>query len=406
MPDKRYNVKITGTIIACSISLSAFGQPPDKKLEVGDKAEQVCFEVFNTKSADQQLSIKHLKGKVVILEFWATWCAPCLPQLSRLDDLQEELSDSLQVIAVSIEPKSKIMKPIQKMRVDNLLFSSDTNHTRYFSYSVVPTSVIIDPGGVIRAICSPKEISAEKIRKLLQNESVSFDVESNNAIYPDLLLPDAQNEPDGSVARYDSAETTGISIDTSGSIKQLSFTNFTLLSLFREVFRMPSPTWVIDSSGDTTISDYVPANMYNLHVTDSGVTADSLFLHAEQLANASFQYVASRTVKQVEVYELLYKGSTKLLASARQETNFTYYGPNFQGIAISTAALTGYLSNELGYLEDKIVLDKTGLTSRYDVSLTWEYTDRSSLDRELARYGFYLVKVTEPVSVLVVSKRR
>jgi uncharacterized protein (TIGR03435 family) len=402
---KLFLAGLPGVVVACLIAMISFGQQAAKTLEVGDAADQLSFEVFNTKTVAKQIALQQLKGKVVILEFWATWCAPCLPPLYRLSDLQKEFPDSLLVVAVSIEPKDKITKTIRKMGIDNMLFSSDTAHTRYLSYSVVPTSVIIDPAGIIRGIASPREITEEKIRKLLRKDSVSFAVDKDNATYQDLRLPDVQNKGDGSVARYDSTETTGITIDTSSSFKQLSFTNFTLLSLFREVFRMPSPAWVIDSSGSSALSDYVPANMYNLRVKAHGVATESLFLQAEKLMNSSFQYVGSKTVKEIEVYELLYNGLKKLSASGQHKTSFSYYGPNFKGVAVTTSALTDYLSNELGYLEDKIVLDKTGLTSQYDINLTWEYTDRGSLNRELARYGFYLKKVTRPVGVLIVSVR-
>ena len=51
----------------------------------------------------RRMALDELRGKVVLLDFWATWCAPCLAELPRLRRLHEELGDGLLIVGVSLD---------------------------------------------------------------------------------------------------------------------------------------------------------------------------------------------------------------------------------------------------------------------------------------------------------------
>lgn len=68
-----------------------------------DQPEALYREAFTT-TEGMRLSLDALRGKVVLLDFWATWCAPCLAELPRLRRLQGELGPSgLVIVGVSLD---------------------------------------------------------------------------------------------------------------------------------------------------------------------------------------------------------------------------------------------------------------------------------------------------------------
>ena len=105
--------------------------------------------------AGAKVELAALQGKVVLLDFWATWCPPCVASMPHLQKLHDELGDrGLVVLGVNQEPgdEGKVRRFLEKR---NLTFPSvvdpGTIHVSYGVYSF-PTTFVIDRQGIIRAI--------------------------------------------------------------------------------------------------------------------------------------------------------------------------------------------------------------------------------------------------------------
>src|SRR4030095_3711488 len=68
-------------------------------LSVGDKMPDVAFTIFNYSSPTAKLS--DFMGKMVILDFWATWCSSCIKRFPFMDSIQAEFNGKIQVILVN-----------------------------------------------------------------------------------------------------------------------------------------------------------------------------------------------------------------------------------------------------------------------------------------------------------------
>jgi thiol-disulfide isomerase/thioredoxin len=91
------------------------------------------------------------KGKVLVVTFWASWCAPCLRELPMLEGLQRTVPDRLQVVAVNIEERDQFRRVYAKLPALTLKVSHDANKGAANAYGVkgIPHMLIVGRDGVI-----------------------------------------------------------------------------------------------------------------------------------------------------------------------------------------------------------------------------------------------------------------
>jgi len=110
--------------------------------------EDVTFIDINQKN----VNLDDFKGKLVMLNFWATWCAPCKEEMPSLDDLQSNTKlDNLKIFPINIGredgPKSKLF--FKKLNILNLdiYFDAPITLAKKFSLRGIPTTIIFDKEG-------------------------------------------------------------------------------------------------------------------------------------------------------------------------------------------------------------------------------------------------------------------
>ena len=99
------------------------------------------------------LDINEYKGHLILLNFWATWCAPCKEEMPSLDILQtkEEL-DNLKLFPINIgkDDLEKSLKFFEDLKIKNLklYFDSPTTLAKKFGLRGIPTSILINKDGL------------------------------------------------------------------------------------------------------------------------------------------------------------------------------------------------------------------------------------------------------------------
>ncbi|MHA1597213.1 MAG: TlpA disulfide reductase family protein [Alphaproteobacteria bacterium] len=101
------------------------------------------------------IDIADYKGRGVVLNFWATWCVPCVKEMPALSRLKQKLAASgIEVLALSIDRAgAKIVKKFLKInKIDNLdiLIDKKSAVLRKSSIIGLPTTLLIDPDGIVR----------------------------------------------------------------------------------------------------------------------------------------------------------------------------------------------------------------------------------------------------------------
>ena len=132
---------------------------------------------FTLKDADGKIvHLSDYKGKVVLLDFWATWCGPCKIEIPWFTELQRKNKDrGFEVLGVAMDDEGwEVVKPFMaKMGVNyRMMVGNDATAQAYGGVDALPTTFLIDRTGKIAAIhvgLASKRDFEDGIEQLLQN---------------------------------------------------------------------------------------------------------------------------------------------------------------------------------------------------------------------------------------------
>lgn len=136
----------------------AFSPPKDAKLvkefkkeEGGDLVGQPAPDLALVSLEGAKVSLKDYRGKVVLLDFWATWCPPCRKELPHIQKLNDELkAKGLAVFGVNNEPPEKPIQFVKENKYSFTTLTDDGSACRSYRITAFPTLVIIDKEGKVR----------------------------------------------------------------------------------------------------------------------------------------------------------------------------------------------------------------------------------------------------------------
>ena len=121
-------------------------------LEVGDRAPSFNADKL---TGEGTLSLDAYKGKVVYLDFWASWCGPCLKALPMVDKMRKDLpAKDFAVVAINVDRDKKAA--LRFLKDQGISYPSaadpDGRLPQLFQIETMPTSFVIDRKGVIHHI--------------------------------------------------------------------------------------------------------------------------------------------------------------------------------------------------------------------------------------------------------------
>jgi len=135
--------------VACLLLLGSAAAAADLKPWTGGPTP--ALELKDLNGGSRRLS--DYRGKVVLVNFWATWCGPCRDEMSSIQELKDELAGKpFVVLAVNLdEPESRIRKFLSQMKLDfPILLDPERKAAGAWDARVLPASYVVGPDGKIR----------------------------------------------------------------------------------------------------------------------------------------------------------------------------------------------------------------------------------------------------------------
>lgn len=367
-------------------------------VKVGDAAPEIKLEKLLQAPALAGTATADLKGKVVVLEFWATWCLPCVPAFRHLNGVAEKFRDRpVQFIAVTDEEDELLVRKFLKEQPVMGWVGMDTDRSVFTAYRAGgrPHTVLIDREGKIAAITDPRSVTSAALDALLEGKVVSLppkplasglDVEAVKSggaeLFQATVEPAVRNGP-----LYGALLNVPGHIESDGTPILHAITAAYRTSVYRVVEGVP-----------------LPKEFYRFKVLVPKGREELAFPVLQQVLEVTFGLKVRREVREVEAFVLrpIPGGASSLRPSQAAEASPQMVMKGYiRAKRQPIKALADVLESD--FLKRPVV-DETGLKAEYDWDLPFNRASNNVLLEAIrTQLGLEAVKERRRVEFLVID---
>jgi thiol-disulfide isomerase/thioredoxin len=159
-------------VVALAVTTSfIFAETTESKsaIPLGQKGPPLGFRLLSGKEPP---TWQNLEGKVVVLDFWATWCSPCVGAFPKMNQLHQEFADkSVSFFSVTYEPDAYVREFLQKHPLESEI-GIDDSFSAFKSFAAwgIPVVFVFDRDGRLAAAVHPDHLSSAVLSKVLAGE--------------------------------------------------------------------------------------------------------------------------------------------------------------------------------------------------------------------------------------------
>lgn len=391
------------------ISSQAYGQ--NELPQIGDNAPEIIIDTLLSPVGGSIPNLNKFKGKVIILEFWATWCGPCIPAMEKLNDLKNRFHDeNLEIIAISDEKPQPVKRFLKNKPLDFYVVLDDNGKTsKIYQPRTFPHTVIINKKGKISAITEINNITEEIVQKLINGKDIKLpqkDYGNNFSHNETMLKQDIERKNANTLfkAVLRKAENATGRFQFGYPRRRVGVSYHRRRITARGVWPIVLFSYAFDYSNNRIVDNYgLPEEAYYLDIILPVPNEKKIREVAQNMLINGFQVSTTIREKNMDAYVLRKIPSRKVQfqRSIVDKPSYQMQGPIVRAKKQPIDRLVKYIDN---FIPDKPVIDGTGLKGLYDYSLEWTYGNTKSLNQALNKLGLELVEKKTNVKILVINK--
>ncbi|MDM8176594.1 TlpA disulfide reductase family protein [Olivibacter sp. 47] len=402
-----------------------------KPLQIGDTIPEALWHMpLQTVKAGQEgsttVKLNDYRGKLIILDFWATWCTACVAAMPDLHQLQAKFETELKVLSVTYEPSDKARqflennKLLQDLNIGSI--TDDNMLKKYFYHKLIPHCVWIDQKGVVRATTRPDAVNAINVSRIIDNQIVGLkmkrDVDAAKPLFlkGDLLVSNKVKHHSIFIEETYLGLPVGPKIhrDNNGAAVGLALCNTPLLGIYDYLARkLFAGKGILYSSKDRYIAarDTLGLGMVYTISLSADTVADMNRVYKNMLneVNRYSGWKGMIEKRKRSCYVLRHIAEEPSFLSGTDSLKMNTFFKSIPGDAVR---LKGYpikylvagINSFVFGRSDDLLVDATGIEGPVDLTLQLEPDNVERLITQLKRYNLTVTKEEIETDVFVIRK--
>ena len=440
-PDGRYFLVICFMLFSVGIARPQsrnLGTANNKNITALNIGDQIPDELWNTPlqvvnhpQGKQTINLADYKGKLIILDFWSTWCVPCIKNFPKLHALQDEFGDKIKVLAVTKEDADKISKFFrigagrEHTYVNSVI--GDSVLSKYFPHMGVPHIAWIDMQGTVINTTQAEYVTSTNVQNILNNQITKMvskiDIDRNRPLFLSEHFSDDMQLRTYSIffkGYYPGLPSGGkLKKNKVGKIFSRQFTNSPIMDIYYSIlyqlfedhgeqFNLSRAIIEVKDrallngifKADSTFEEH---NLYTYELMVPERQADSLFYYMLADLNRYSDYIGSIENRMVDCLVLVRTSSKDKIKTKGGIPNCTF--------PASPSILTNHkLSVMINMLADDTpfvglpIVDETGYDGNVDIKVS-RVKDLVSFKKELNKYDLDLIPAKRSLNMFVLKDK-
>lgn len=384
--------------------------------DIGDKVPDLLLSpIVNYPKASARLSDYH--DRLLILDFWATWCLPCVRAFPKLDSLQRKFVGRVQFMPVTYEKKEKIEKFFGRLKKQkNYVLPTvveDTTLSRHFSGKTGSLEVQyawIWKGKIVAFTRGGKALTEENLERVLSGkglkESDLQNRQKGEVIDRDFSAPIlvGNGKDTGREILYHSAVTPfteglrpGVYVPRkTDNCYGIRLINVPIASLYAHAFQTASADVMEEMADPLHFNPPLPqrdsSNLYcyeSIMPKNDQRSREEFLQGMQEDLKRAFGFIVTRELRNVKGAVLRRTKKGKLASSGGEpalEVNNFYITMRNQPVSKLVSSLAYYLVSR----EMRVIVDKTGITGNIDLNMDVNLSDPQAVIDALRKHGLDL----------------